>query len=417
MEYDVVVIGGGVCGLSASLEIKRLNKRVLLLEKQKYVGGVVAKCMSQSFGAIKYRENLTGPEYVKKLKDACERLGVVIRTEAFVRSVDKTSQFIVRYVDCEGIHNVKANAVILATGADERTSRQAFLHGSRPAGVFTVGEVLHYVNILGKMPAKKCAILGAGDSGMIIADLLHSEGAEVVGVYDICESIPYLDSKQFFKVFLKDIPIFPCHAITKIIGDGRVEGVEVATVKDGVIDESSKRIVECDSLIVAVGLIPHIRLLDNFSLAKDDHTGSFEVNQALMTTLNGLFVCGNSLNNNDWADYAVEMGEIAGRNSALYSPQDRNEIKIKAGEGISYLVPQRIDLTKPHNSVVCYFKLNSYKKNFMLKVIHRGRPLAVKRFKYEQAGAFRVKLDFSSIEDDVTFEIADDDSVNSVSIY
>lgn len=408
MEYDVVVIGGGVCGLSASLEIRRLNKRVLLLEKEKYVGGVTANCVHDGFGLIKYRENLTGPEYVEKLVDACERLGVVIRTEAFVRSLDKTSQFIVKYVDCSGMHNVKANAVILATGADERTSRQVFLHGSRPAGVFTVGEIQYYINILGKMPVKKCVILGGGDSGMAIARRLHIEGAEIEGIYEKSSVPTCLENNLTRSVIDLDIPLHLNSTVTKIIGEGRVEGVEVATIKNGVIDEESKHIVECDSLVVAVGLIPHIRLLDKFSLALDDKTGSVVVNQAFMTTLNGLFVCGNALNNNDYADYASELGEITGRNAALYSHQDRNEIKVKAGQGVEYVVPQRIDITKPHNTVICYFKPVGHGKSFTLKAIHRGRPLTVKRYTDAPSGTLRVKLDFSTIEDDVTFEITED---------
>lgn len=408
MEYDVVVIGGGVCGLSASLEIRRLNKSVLILEKDKSVGGVVSKCVHNGFGMIKYRESLTGPEYVEKLVDACQRLGVVIRTESFVRSIDKTSQFIVRYVDCTGMHNVKANAVILSTGADERTSRQVFLHGSRPAGVFTVGEVQYYMNILGKMPVKKCVILGGGDSGMIIAQRLRLEGAEIAGIYDKSDVPTCLDANYKGTVIDLGVPLHLNSTVTKIFGVGRVEGVEIATVKNGVIDESSKHIVECDSLVVSVGLIPHIRLLDNFTLVKDVATESVVVNQTFMTTLDGLFVCGNALNDNDYGDYASELGSITGRNAALYCQQDRNEVRIEAGMGVSYVIPQRIDITKPHNAVICYFKPSVHSRSFTLKAIHRGRPLLIKRYTDASSGTLRVKLDFSTIEDDVTFEITED---------
>ena len=314
-QFDVVIVGGGVCGLSASIEVKRQGKSVLIVEKNKFVGGIVNQCIHEGFGLIKFRENLTGPEYVDKLIESAERLGVEIRTEAFVLSIEKTSQFLVKYVDKNGVIGVKANAVIVATGAKERTAKQVFLQGTRPSGIFTAGEVQYYLNILGKMPTKKCVILGSGDVGLIMARRLKIEGAEVEGVYEMKSSPSGLMRNVSKCLDDFDIPLHLESTVTRIFGQGRVEGVEVAKIKNGVIDEDSVRKVDCDSLILSVGLIPDIGLLDKFNIKRDASTLSVTVDQTMMTNVNGLYVCGNALHNNDFADYVSETGEIAVKNA------------------------------------------------------------------------------------------------------
>lgn len=408
-QFDVVIIGGGVCGLSASIEVKRQGKSVLIIEKNKYVGGIVNQCIHEGFGLIKFRENLTGPEYIEKLIRTTERLGVEIQTEAFVLSIEKTSQFIVKYVSTEGVVGVKANAVILATGAKERTAKQVFLQGTRPSGVFTAGEIQYYLNVLGKMPTKKCVVLGSGDIGLIMARRLKIEGAEVEGVYEIKSSPSGLMRNVSKCLDDFDIPLRLESTVTKIIGSGRLEGVEVANVKNGEIVSDSVRRIDCDALILSVGLIPDIGLLEGFEVKRDEHTLSVTVDQTMMTNINGLFVCGNALHNNDFADYVSETGEIAGKNAGEYVYRHRNTIKNVAGQNVSYVIPQQIDLTRPHDRVICYFKTSKRQNNITLNVKNGGKLIARKTYaEVPSSGLLRIMVDFATVDDrDVVFEIGD----------
>lgn len=408
-QFDVVIVGGGVCGLSASIEVKRQGKSVLIVEKNKFVGGIVNQCIHEGFGLIKFRENLTGPEYVDKLIESAERLGVEIRTEAFVLSIEKTSQFLVKYVDKNGVIGVKANAVIVATGAKERTAKQVFLQGTRPSGIFTAGEVQYYLNILGKMPTKKCVILGSGDVGLIMARRLKIEGAEVEGMYEMKSSPSGLMRNVSKCLDDFDIPLHLESTVTRIFGQGRVEGVEVAKIKNGVIDEDSVRKVDCDSLILSVGLIPDIGLLDKFNIKRDASTLSVTVDQTMMTNVNGLFVCGNALHNNDFADYVSETGEIAGKNAGEYLYRHRNTVKNIAGKSVSYVIPQVIDLTRPHDRVICYFKTAERKKDITLRVSCGGKLIACKKYsEVPSSGLLRIMVDFATVDDkNVIFEIGD----------
>lgn len=408
-QFDVVIIGGGVCGLSASIEAKRQGKSVLIIEKNKYVGGIVNQCIHEGFGLIKFRENLTGPEYIEKLMQTAERLSVEIQTEAFVLSIEKTSQFIVKYVSANGVIGIKANAVILSTGAKERTAKQVFLQGTRPSGVFTAGEIQYYLNVLGKMPTKKCVILGSGDIGLIMARRLKIEGAEVEGVYEIKSSPSGLMRNVSKCLDDFDIPLYLESTVTKIMGTGRLEGVEIANVKNGEIVLDSVRRIDCDALVLSVGLIPDIGLLEGFDVKRDDHTMSVTVDQTMMTNVEGLFVCGNALHNNDFADYVSETGEIAGKSAGEYVYRHRNIVKNVAGQNVSYVIPQVIDLTKPHDRVICYFKTSKRQNNITLNVRNNGKLIARKTYaEVPSSGLLRVMVDFATVDDKyVVFEIGD----------
>ncbi len=408
-QFDVVIIGGGVCGLSASIEVRRLGKSVLILEKDNYVGGILKQCIHEGFGLIKFRENLTGPEYLEKLIEDSERLGVEIRTKAFVTSIEKSTSFVIKYIDSKGVNTIRANAVILSTGARERTAKQFFLQGDRPSGIFTAGETQYYVNVLGKMPTKKCVVLGSGDIGLIMARRLTIEGSKVLCVLEK-ESTPVGLARNIQKCLDDyDIPLMLNHTITRVIGRGRVESVEIAKVVNGEIDEASKRIVECDAVILSVGLIPEIGLIENFGLTLDEKTLSAAVDQTMMTSVDGLFVCGNALHNNDFADYVSETGETAGKNAALYKYHPTNEVENIAGDNILYVIPQKIDLTRTHDRVICYFKTTKQMKDMTLKVHNNGKLITCKQYKnVPSSGLLRVMVDFATVEDkEVVFTVGE----------
>lgn len=409
-QYDVIIVGAGAGGLSAAVEVKRAKKTVLVIDRDKYVGGILKQCVHDGFGLIKFRENLTGPEYIEKLIDMTERLGVEILTESTVLSIEKTSQFHVKYVNNTGIHTVKGSTVILSSGCRERTSKQVFLQGTRPSGVFTAGECQYYINVLGKMPTRKCVILGSGDIGLIMAKRLIIEGAIVEGVYE-AKSAPSGRESNVNKCLKDyDVPLYLNHTVTRVFGDGRLSAVEVAKIENGVIDESSKRIVECDALILSVGLIPEIELIDSPAVHIDPHTQSTYVDQTMMTNFHGFFVCGNALHHNDLVDYVSETAEIAGRSAANYEYHHRNIVNIMGGENVSYVIPQRIDLTRDHDRVVCFFRINDKLDSALLTVSSSGKPLARKKYKNLNSSSLqRVIIDFSNVEGkDVVFDVTED---------
>lgn len=409
-QYDVIIVGAGAGGLSAAVEVKRAKKTVLVIDRDKHVGGILKQCVHDGFGLIRFRENLTGPEYIEKLIGMAERLGVEMITESTVLSIEKTSQFIVKYVNSTGVHTVKGLTVILSSGCREKTAKQVFLQGTRPSGIFTAGECQYYINVLGKMPTRKCVILGSGDVGLIMAMRLTIEGAVVEGIYE-AKSTPSGRESNVSKCLKDyDIPLHLNHTVTRVFGEGRLNAVEVAKIEDGAIDESSKRIVECDSLILSVGLIPEIELINTPAVHLDPHTQSTYVDQTMMTNHHGFFVCGNALHNNDLVDYVSETGEIAGRSAANYVYNHRNIVNIMGGENISYVIPQRIDLTKDHDRVVCYFRIKDKLENGLLTVSANGKPLARKKYTNLNASSLqRLVVDFSNVEGkDVIFDVTQD---------
>lgn len=407
-QYDVIIIGAGAGGLSAAVEVKRAKKSVLVIDRDKYVGGILKQCVHDGFGLVKFRENLTGPEYIEKLIDVTERLGVEILSESTVLSIEKTSQFIVKYVNSEGIHTVKGLTVILATGCRERTAKQVFLQGTRPAGVFTAGECQYYINVLGKMPTKKCVILGSGDVGLIMAMRLSIEGAKVEGVYETKSTPSGKESNVNKCLKTYDIPLHLNHTVTRVFGEGRLTGVEVAKIENGVVDESSKKIVECDALVLSVGLIPEIDLITSPSVHIDANTGSAFVDQTMMTNFNGFFVCGNALHNNDLVDYVSETAEIAGRSAATYEYHHRNIVNVLGGKNVSYVIPQRIDLTREHDRVVCFFRTSEKVESAVLTVSAKGKPIARKSYKNLNSSTLqRVIVDFRNVDEkDVVFDVS-----------
>lgn len=409
-QYDVIIVGAGAGGLSAAVEVRRAKKTVLVIDRDKYVGGILKQCIHDGFGLIKFRENLTGTEYIEKLIDMTERLGVDILTETTVLSIEKTSQFIVKYVNNKGVHTVKGLTVILSTGCRERTSKQVFLQGTRPAGVFTAGECQYYINVLGKMPTRKCVILGSGDVGLIMAMRLSIEGAKVEGVYE-AKSIPSGKESNINKCLKgNNIPLYLNHTVTRVFGEGRLNAVEVARIVDGEIDESSKQIVECDALILSVGLIPEIELIDSPDIHIDPNTQSAYVDQTMMTNYHGFFVCGNALHNNDIVDYVSETAEIAGRSAAKYEYHHRNIVNIIGGENVSYVIPQRIDLTKEHDRVVCFFRIKDKFDSARLTVSAKGKPLARRKYtNLSNSSLQRIIIDFRNVEGkDVVFDIVEE---------
>lgn len=357
-DYDVVVIGGGPAGLAAALEAHRSGAKTLIIEREERLGGMLKQCIHDGFGLSRFGERLSGPEYVERFIDEVENEKIEVFLQTFVTRIDrKGKSFEIVTVGADGLEKTQAGAIVLATGCRERTAKQVFIHGTRPAGVFTAGTAQHFTNRLGVMPTKRCVILGSGDIGLIMARRLTLEGAEVLGVYEINPTPSGLMRNIHQCLIDYDIPLYLSHTVTRVFGQDRLEAVEVCEV-DGDFKpiESTKKRIDCDALIVSVGLIPENELAESMGVLLDSHTKGPYTDAQLMTSVPGVFSCGNALHVNDLVDFVSASGEEAGRSAAKYCGRERKLADIEFGDEFLYLVPQCLDLNSDNSKTTFYFR-------------------------------------------------------------
>lgn len=360
MHYDVCVLGGGPAGLAAAISAADNGAKTLIIEREAKLGGILKQCIHDGFGIVRFGERLTGPEYAGRFIKEMVKRDIDYITNAFAtdakRLPDGTFSFEVQ--SAQGVLNITCNAVVLACGCRERTSRQVFIHGDRPAGIFNAGTAQYFVNILGYMPTKRCVILGSGDIGMIMARRLTLEGAEVEGVYEIKDTPAGLARNVAQCLDDYNIPLHLSTTVTRVIGEKRVEAVEVAQVDEHMNPiEGTERVIPCDALILSVGLIPENEIAEKLGVELDPATKGAYVDQKLMTSVPGVFSCGNALHVNDLVDYVSQSGDIAGKFAAKYRPEKRYRVKIDYPKNeFSYVVPQYYDLME-QGELTLYFRV------------------------------------------------------------
>jgi len=372
LNYDIVIIGGGPAGLGAAVEAYEKGvKNIVIIERDKYLGGILEQCIHNGFGLQEFKEELTGPEYAQRFIDKVEEYDINVMLETMVLEI--TPDRIVKAVNSkEGVFRIKAGAIILAMGCRERPRGAIMIPGTRPAGILTAGTAQRYVNMEGYLPGKEIVILGSGDVGLIMARRLTLEGAKVKAVVEL---MPYSSGlTRNIVQCLEDfnIPLLLSHTVIEIHGKDRVEGVTIAKV-----DENREPIMEtaqyisCDTLILSVGLIPENELSKQAGIELDPITGGPIVNEMLETSVPGIFACGNVLQVHDLVDNVTAEARLAANSAMRFIREGgfgKSNIAVKAGNGIRYVVPQKINVDNIEKRIKFRMRPVNVYNNAMLAV-------------------------------------------------
>lgn len=396
--YDIVIIGGGPAGLAAAVSARKQGtEKILILERDRELGGILNQCIHNGFGLHTFQEELTGPEYADRFVRQVKEMQIEYRLHTMVMHI--SSDKVVTAMNREdGMFLIQAGAVILAMGCRERPRGALNIPGYRPAGIFSAGTAQRLVNMEGYMPGREVVILGSGDIGLIMARRMTLEGANVKVV---AELMPYSGGlKRNIVQCLDDygIPLKLSHTVIDIQGKERVEGVTLAQV-----DENRKPIpgteetYSCDTLLLSVGLLPENELSKELGAELNPVTSGPRVNESLETTVEGVFACGNVLHVHDLVDFVSQEAAVAGKNAAVYVQeqeakkkgickteglQESLSIKLCATDGVRYTVPEQIHAERMEESLTVRFRVgNVYKQCYVNvffneeRMIHKKRPV------------------------------------------
>ncbi len=368
IKCDVAIVGGGPAGLAAAVSAKKEGaEKVLVIERDETLGGILQQCIHPGFGLKLFKQELTGPEYYSKFIDEAVELGVEFLMNSMVLEVSKNTVTLINSTN--GVTNVNAKSIILAMGCRERTRANIMIPGTRPAGIYTAGAAQRLMNRQNELIGKKVVILGSGDIGMIMARRMTLEGAKVSAVVELNDFLAGLTRNKVQCLDDFDIPLLLSHTIVNIKGNDRVEGVVVAqvdpTTKKAI--KETEKFYECDTLLLSVGLIPENELTKNAQIEINRITNGPTVNHFMQTSIPSIFACGNVVHVNDLVDNVSTESAIAGASATKFAKgqlNSDNEITVTTGENVRYVCPQKV--IPNDDTVNLYFRVLAPKKNVVI---------------------------------------------------
>lgn len=387
--YDIVIIGGGPAGMAAAVAAKKQGiDRILILERDHELGGILNQCIHNGFGLHTFQEELTGPEYADRFIGQVKSYNIEYKLNTMVMDVSRDKRVTAMNRE-EGMFEIQAKAIIFAMGCRERSRGALNIPGYRPAGIYSAGTAQRLVNMDGFLPGREVVILGSGDIGLIMARRMTLEGAKVKVV---AELMPYSGGlKRNIVQCLDDygIPLKLSHTVIDIKGKERVEGVTLAEVDENRRPiEGTEEFYSCDTLLLSVGLIPENEISGSMGVELNPITSGPKVNERLETSIEGVFACGNVLHVHDLVDFVSEEAAAAGKNAAMYvkegesASEQGRKIKLCPLEGVRYTVPETINPMRMDEKLTVRFRVGNVYQNCYIsvyfdeeRVLHRKRQI------------------------------------------
>lgn len=373
--YDIVIIGGGPAGMAAAVAAKKQGiERILILERDRELGGILNQCIHNGFGLHTFQEELTGPEYADRFIGQVKSYNIEYKLNTMVMDVSRDKRVTAMNRE-EGMFEIQAKAIILAMGCRERSRGALNIPGYRPAGIYSAGTAQRLVNMEGFLPGREVVILGSGDIGLIMARRMTLEGAKVKVV---AELMPYSGGlKRNIVQCLDDykIPLKLSHTVIDIKGKERVEGVTLAEVDENRRPiKGTEEFYSCDTLLLSVGLIPENEISGAMGVELNPVTSGPKVNERLETSIEGVFACGNVLHVHDLVDFVSEEAAAAGKNAAMYvqegesASEQGRKIKLRPLEGVRYTVPETINPMRMDEKLTVRFRVGNVYQNCYISV-------------------------------------------------